>query len=45
MSRGALLLRQADQTRELAYVPIAGAVRRGTRPARLVPRQSSLARR
>jgi hypothetical protein len=44
MSRGGLL-RQADQGRELAYVPIAGAVRRGTRPARLVPRQSRLARR
>jgi hypothetical protein len=43
MSRGALLLRQADQGRELAYVPIAGAVRRGARPARLVPRQSRLA--
>jgi hypothetical protein len=40
MSRGGLLLRQADQGRELAYVPIAGAVRRGARPARLVPRQS-----
>ena len=40
MSRGALLLRQAEQGCELAYVPIAGAIRRGTRPARLVPRQS-----
>jgi hypothetical protein len=45
MSRGGLLLRQADQGRELAYVPIAGAVRHGTRPARLVPRRSRLARR
>jgi hypothetical protein len=39
MSRGGLLLRQADQGRELAYVPIPGAVRRGARRARLVPRR------
>ena len=38
MSRGGLLLRQADEGRELTYVPIAGAVRHGARPARLVPR-------
>lgn len=38
MSRGGLLLRQADEGRELTYVPVAGAVRRGMRPARLVPR-------
>src|SRR5258706_565279 len=38
MSRGGLLLRRADEGRELTYVPIAGAVRHGTRPARLVPR-------
>jgi hypothetical protein len=38
MSRGGLLLRQADAGRELEYVPVAGAVRRGLRPARLVPR-------
>jgi hypothetical protein len=43
MSRGALLLRQADQGCELVYLPIAGAIRRGARPARLVPRQSRLA--
>jgi hypothetical protein len=39
MSRGGLLLRQADDGRELDYVPVAGAVRRGPRPARLVPRR------
>jgi hypothetical protein len=40
ISPGGLLLRQADQGRELAYVPIAGAVRRGARPAPLLPRRS-----
>jgi hypothetical protein len=38
MSRGGLLLRHADEGRELAYVAAAGAVRRGTRPERLAPR-------
>jgi hypothetical protein len=32
MSRGALLLRAARAQVELAYVPVAGAVRRGPRP-------------
>ena len=32
MSRGALLLRAARAEVELAYVPVAGAVRRGSRP-------------
>ena len=37
MSRGGLLLRCVRNGRELAYVPVAGAVRRGNRPARLEP--------
>ena len=35
MSRGGLLLRCVRAGRELAYVPVSGAVRRGSRPARL----------
>ncbi len=35
MSRGGLLLRQAAKGEELNYLPVAGAMRRGTRPARL----------
>jgi hypothetical protein len=35
MSRGALLLRAAREGRELEYVPVATAVRRGPRPPRL----------
>jgi hypothetical protein len=38
MSRGGLLLRCADTRSELAYVPVAGAIRRGQRPPRLNPR-------
>ena len=38
MSRGGLLLRCVADGRELDYVPMAGAVRRGPRPARLTPR-------
>jgi hypothetical protein len=38
MSRGGLLLRSVREARELAYVPVAGAVRRGARPPKLVPR-------
>jgi hypothetical protein len=37
MSRGGLMLRCVDEGRELAYVPLAGAVRRGARPPRLPP--------
>ena len=37
MSRGGLLLRAADAGTELAYTPIAGAIRRGKRPPRLEP--------
>ena len=39
MSRGGLLLRCIDTRTELTYVPVEGAVRRGTRPPRLEPRQ------
>ena len=35
MSRGGLLLRSVREGRELDYLPVAGAVRRGRRPARL----------
>ena len=38
MSRGGLMLRHVDEGRELTYVPLAGAVRRGSRPARLPKR-------
>jgi hypothetical protein len=37
MSRGGLLLRSAASGKELDYLPVAGAMRRGTRPARLPP--------
>jgi hypothetical protein len=37
MSRGGLLLRCVDSGEELTYIPVAGAVRKGTRPARLDP--------
>jgi hypothetical protein len=36
MSRGGLLLRAVREDQELSYLPLAGAVRRGKRPARLV---------
>jgi hypothetical protein len=36
-SRGGLLLRCVRQGQELAYVPVAGTVRRGRRPPRLSP--------
>ena len=39
MSRGALLLRAAEDGKELEYGPVAGAVRRGRRPPRLAPRR------
>ena len=35
MSRGGILLRSARAERELTYVPVAGAVRRGRRPPKL----------
>ncbi len=37
MSRGALMLRAACAERELAYTPVATAVRRGKRPQKLEP--------
>jgi hypothetical protein len=44
MSRGGLMLRCAQENRELPYVPLLGAERRGTRPARLPPLAGSRAR-
>lgn len=38
MSRGGLLLRHVDAGRELTYVRVGDAVRRGPRPPRLAPR-------
>jgi len=35
MSRGALLLRAAREDTELAYAPVAGAIRHGTRPRKV----------
>lgn len=40
MSRGGLMLRCVEENRELQYSPFSGAVLRGTRPARLAPRQA-----
>jgi hypothetical protein len=37
MSRGGLMLRCARDGRELEYVPVAGAIRRGVRPPKLAP--------
>ena len=37
MSRGGLMLRCVREGRELDYIPIAGATRRGSRPPRLLP--------
>jgi len=39
MSRGGLLLRAVDAGEELPYVPVAGALRRGTCPGRLPRRR------
>ena len=39
MSRGGLLLRCVDEKRELTYVSVADAPRRGPRPAKLEPRR------
>jgi hypothetical protein len=41
MSRGGLLLRHAREGRELDYVPVAGAIRRGQRPPKLEPLRRS----
>ena len=40
MSRGGLLLRSVDARVELNYVPVRGAVRRGSRPPKLHPRSA-----
>ena len=45
MSRGGLLLRQAAEGVELAYLPIAGAVRHGVRPPKLPPLVTGATRR
>jgi hypothetical protein len=45
MSRGALMLRHAEEGRELPYVKVASAVRHGARPPKLVPRRLYEARR
>lgn len=37
MSRGGLMLRSVREARELTYLPVVGATRRGTRPPRLIP--------
>ncbi len=39
MSRGGLLLRCAVDRRELEYIPVKGAVRKGKRPPKLEPRR------
>lgn len=39
MSRGGLLLRCAVDHSELPYIPVAGAIRKGKRPAKLEPRR------
>jgi hypothetical protein len=44
MSRGGLMLRCVDEGRELAYVPLVGAVRHGPRPARLPPAKAKTPR-
>jgi hypothetical protein len=41
MSRGGLLLRAVDEGRELEYLPIAGSLRRGSRPGKLPPRAAA----
>ena len=39
MSRGGLMLRSAADRQELNYIPVSGAVRRGSRPAKLPRRR------
>jgi hypothetical protein len=39
MSRGGLMLRCAADSEELPYIPVAGAIRNGKRPPRLIPRK------
>jgi hypothetical protein len=42
MSRGGLMLRCAQDRQELPYIPVAGAIRNGERPPKLVPRSYTL---
>ncbi|MGE0445274.1 MAG: hypothetical protein AB7P99_08590 [Vicinamibacterales bacterium] len=44
MSRGGLMLRCVAAGRELTYIPVRGAVRRGTRPPKLEPIRHAAAR-
>jgi hypothetical protein len=44
MSRGGLLLRAVDDKKELAYIPVKGAVRHGVRPPKLVPKRGGVSR-
>lgn len=37
MSRGGLMLRAVRENTELSYISVAGAVRKGSRPAKLIP--------
>jgi hypothetical protein len=37
MSRGGLMLRHAQEAREMEYIPVANAVRHGKRPPKLAP--------
>jgi hypothetical protein len=39
MSRGGLLLRRVDEKKELDYIPLKGATRKGVRPPKLTPRK------
>ena len=45
MSRGGLMLRCAQDRQELRYIPIAGAIRNGKRPPKLLPRRYTLSSR
>jgi hypothetical protein len=44
MSRGGLMLRCAEALRELEYVPVDSAIRRGPRPPNLLPVRKALLR-
>ena len=45
MSRGGLMLRAVEQSRELAYVPVLNATRHGPRPPKLAPLKAGQQRR
>jgi len=42
MSRGGLMLRAAQSGQELTYIPVAGAIRHGKRPPRLLPMKKAI---